>query len=55
MLIRLARERGVQAFTADVLASNKAMMRVFEKGDLPIHAHLEAGIYELKIPLTVSK
>lgn len=55
MLIRLARERGVQAFTADVLASNKAMMRVFEKGDLPVQAHLEDGIYELKIPLNAPK
>lgn len=49
MLIRLARERGVQGFTADVLASNKAMMRVFEKGDLPVRARLDAGVYELTI------
>ena len=32
MLIRLAMQRGVKGFTADVLASNKAMMKVFEKG-----------------------
>ena len=51
MLIRLARERGVQRFTADVLASNKAMMMVFEKAGLPFSARLEEGIYTLSIPL----
>lgn len=51
MLIRLARQRGVRGFTADVLASNKAMMKVFEKGGVPVQAHLEQGVYSLKIPL----
>jgi hypothetical protein len=32
-----------------VLASNKAMMKVFEKGDLPVKARLEQGIFELTI------
>ncbi|RPJ14199.1 MAG: GNAT family N-acetyltransferase, partial [Deltaproteobacteria bacterium] len=32
MLVRLARERGVQGFTADVLFSNLGMMKVFRKG-----------------------
>ncbi len=49
MLIRLAKERGIKGFTADVLASNKAMMKVFEKGDLPVKARLEQGIFELTI------
>jgi acyl-CoA hydrolase/RimJ/RimL family protein N-acetyltransferase len=51
MLIRLARERGIKAFTADVLATNKAIMKVLEKGGLPIKAMLKSGIYELTIPL----
>ena len=49
MLIRLAMQRGVKGFTADVLATNKAMMKVFEKGGFPVEARLEAGAYALKI------
>ncbi len=51
MLIRLARQRGVRGFTADVLASNHAMMKVFEKGGVPVQVRLEQGTYALKIPL----
>ena len=50
MLIRLAKERGLKGFTAQVLQTNKGMMRVFEKGDLPISARLKDGLYRLKIP-----
>jgi len=50
MLVRLAKERGIHGFTADVLASNKAMMKVFEKGGRLLKAKLEYGIYELTIP-----
>jgi len=50
MLLRLAKERGLQGFTADVLPANKAMMRVFEKGDAEVKATLEDGIYHLTIP-----
>ena len=50
MLIRLAKGRGVQGFTAKVLASNKAMMKVFERGGLAVEAKLEQGIYRLTIP-----
>jgi len=50
MLIRAAKERGIRGFTADVLASNKAMMKVFEKGELPVKAKLQQGVFELTIP-----
>lgn len=40
MLVRLARERGVRGFTADVQASNKAMMKVFERGNLTVEAKM---------------
>jgi hypothetical protein len=53
MLIRLAKERGLKGFTAEVLHSNKGMMRVFEKGDLPINARLQNGVYRLTIPFDV--
>ncbi|MGD8266771.1 MAG: GNAT family protein, partial [Desulfobacterales bacterium] len=50
MLIRLAKERGLRGFTADVLSSNKAMLKVFEKGGLPVEARVVKGIYEVTIP-----
>jgi RimJ/RimL family protein N-acetyltransferase len=49
-LIRLARERGIKGFTADVLASNKAMFKVFEKGGYTVNVRFEEGVYSLKIP-----
>ena len=51
MLIRLAKERGVRGFVAEVLYSNiGGIMKVFKKGDLPVKAHLEGGVYHLEIP-----
>jgi acyl-CoA hydrolase/GNAT superfamily N-acetyltransferase len=50
MLIRMAREQRIEGFTADVLADNKAMLKVFEKASFPIRAVLECGIYNLTIP-----
>ncbi len=50
MLVRLAKERGLQGFTADVLASNKAMLKVFEKSGLPMRANLSSGAYEITMP-----
>jgi len=53
MLIRVAKERGVRGFVAEVLYSNiGGIMKVFKKGDLPVKAHLEGGIYHLEIPFT---
>jgi len=49
-LMRIAKERGLQGFTADVLPANKEMMRVFEKGDAEVKATLEDGVYRLTIP-----
>ena len=49
MLIRLAKERGLKGFTAEVLQTNTTMMKVFERGHLPITSHLRDGLYRLKI------
>ena len=49
MLVRLAKERGLKGFTAEVLPANKEMLKVFEKGDLPIDARLENGLYRLTV------
>jgi len=50
MLVKLGKERGIIGFTADVLASNKGMMRVFEKSGLSVEARLDSGAYELTMP-----
>jgi len=47
MLAKLAKDRRAQGMTADVLSSNRAMLKVFEKGDFPVQAKLEQGIYAL--------
>lgn len=52
ILIRIAREQGIEWFTADVIADNKAMLKVFEKAPFPIRAVMESGIYNLTIPFT---
>ncbi len=55
MLARLAKERGFQKMTADVLPSNMAMLTVFNKGNFPVQAKMEEGIYELIIDLAHPK
>lgn len=50
LLIRTAREEGIEGFTADVLATNKQMLKVFEKAPFPVQTVLTRGIYELTIP-----
>jgi GNAT superfamily N-acetyltransferase len=52
MLAKLARERGAQGMTADVLASNRHMLKVFEKGPYPVQAKMEQGVYALTIDLS---
>lgn len=49
-LVRIAREKNIKGFTADVLARNTPMMKVFAKTGYPLKAHLEYGVYELEIP-----
>jgi acyl-CoA hydrolase len=50
MLADLALQRGLKGFTAEVLFSNQAMMKVFRNGPYPVKAVLENGIYYLTIP-----
>lgn len=50
-LVKLARENGITAFTADVLANNHAMMRVFQRVARQIESRLEPGVYHLRFEL----
>ena len=52
---QIARENGIATFTADVLADNHAMMRVFHKVFAKIESKLEAGVYHLHCDLAVMK
>ena len=49
-LIDIARAKGVQGFTAEVLAENKGMLHVFHKSGLTIESSLDSGVYSLKMP-----
>jgi len=48
-LVDLARSRGLVGFTADVLATNRAMMGVFLQSGLKVETRMESGIYELRM------
>ena len=51
-LKKIAKENGIRGFKADVLATNKGMLKVFESAsDTPIQAVMDSGVYELNIPL----
>lgn len=51
-LIRIAREKNIEGFTADVLAENAPMMKVFSKTGYALKTHLASGVFEIKIPFT---
>ncbi len=50
-LVSLARQRGLRAFTAETLADNAAMLRVFADAGLPVQRRHEGGVVELTFPL----
>jgi acyl-CoA hydrolase/GNAT superfamily N-acetyltransferase len=49
LLVQHALQRGLTGFTADVLSSNKSMLKVFQKGDHSIQTKLQDGAYALTI------
>jgi RimJ/RimL family protein N-acetyltransferase len=51
LLVELARERGLKGFTADVLGTNKPMLRVIEKVGLPVKTLMEGGAFHMEISL----
>ncbi len=50
-LVSLAGARGVQVFTAETLAENAAMLRVFADAGLGVQRTLEDGVVELTMPI----
>ena len=52
-LVWQARQRGLQAFTAETLAENSAMLRVFADAGLPAKRRIADGVVELTFPLPV--
>jgi RimJ/RimL family protein N-acetyltransferase len=49
-LLVIARQKGIREFEADVLAENRAMLRVFEKSGLHARRSVESGIMHLTFP-----
>jgi len=49
-MIRLARERLVRGFTADVLATNQAMLRLFQRSGLEVKSRLDGPVVRLVMP-----
>ncbi|EFK09451.1 acetyltransferase, GNAT family [delta proteobacterium NaphS2] len=55
-LRKIAKENGIRGFKADVLATNKRMLKVFESAsDVPIQAVMDSGIYELNMPFDMDE
>jgi acyl-CoA synthetase (NDP forming)/GNAT superfamily N-acetyltransferase len=50
-LVSIARLRGLSAFTAETLADNVAMLRVFAGAGLPVRRQLADGVIESTFPL----
>ena len=50
-LVWQARQRGLAAFTAETLAENSAMLRVFADAGLPAKRRIAEGVVELTFPL----
>jgi acyl-CoA synthetase (NDP forming)/RimJ/RimL family protein N-acetyltransferase len=50
-LVSLARRRELQAFTAETLTENAAMLRVFADAGLPVQRRSADGVIELTFPL----
>jgi acyl-CoA hydrolase/ribosomal protein S18 acetylase RimI-like enzyme len=49
-MVEAARQQGIAGFTAEVLADNESMMRVFHRCGYPVESKLEEGAYSLRIP-----
>jgi len=51
LLVKLGKERNIKAFTAEVLFSNRAIMRVFKKAVPNLKTTFAEGVYSVIMPL----
>lgn len=51
LLIKLARQQGITALVADVLASNRAMIKVIENSGVKVDSRFDRGVYEVRMDL----
>lgn len=51
MLIRIGRDRGIKAFTAEILAENKRMLNLFYKTGLKVETRFEGNTYIVYMPI----
>jgi RimJ/RimL family protein N-acetyltransferase len=54
-LVRIARQKGVSQFEAEVLAENKAMLAVFERSGLPLRKKFEGGTMHITLSLMLDR
>jgi L-amino acid N-acyltransferase YncA len=50
-MVRIAKQRGIKAFTAEVLPQNMAMLHVFHSTGLKVQTEMEDGSYSVYIDL----
>ena len=50
-LVSRAREDGIEAFVAETLAENTAMLRVFADAGLPVRKRCDHGVMEVTVPI----
>ena len=50
-LAAVARENGIEQFTAQTLADNRGMLAVFAKAGWPLHRRFDSGVIDVDFPL----
>ncbi len=51
LLIKLGKERGIETLTAEILSSNRKMMKVFKKACPNLESDFEQGVYSIIMPI----